>query len=141
MTMKPEKNFKKEVSSVHSNELDAEMELYLSKKGMPQNNISEYLKVRNVIRNSYAKNEYSFNPFFTELIVARLGQKTGNNLSIDISYILSLFLRRVMIASVFTMLLLVMYIYISYGSISELLIINPEKLNDTKLISFILYDN
>ncbi len=139
--MKPGNNFKKEVSSVHSNELDAEMELYLSKKGMPQNNISEYLKVRKVIRNSYAKNEYSFSPFFTELIVARLGQKTGNNISIDISYILSLFLKRVMIASVFTMLLLVMYIYISYGSISELLIMNPEKLNDTKLISFILYDN
>lgn len=139
--MKKNKNLNTDVPGELHNNLDQEMQSFLRQKKFSQEKISEFRFLRHLITDHYPKVEYSFNPFFTELLINRLSLKTINNGSIDISYVLSLFLKKVLISTLFIVFFLVVYAYLTHGSISELLIMNPEKLNDSKFISSILFDH
>jgi hypothetical protein len=115
--------------------LDQEMMNYSLSKNKNIEEINELEQTRKFISDHMKELEYSFNPFFIEILINKITNKSPVN---DISFDLSFLLRRVMIFTVFTIVFLLSYLYITYGSMSELLVINTELLNDTKLISSIL---
>ena len=138
--MKTKKTSQKTLSGDHFKNLDAEMHNYFINKNIDQKEIIEFSRLRGLIVEKLSSREYSFNPFFAESILNKIKTTSSNHISFDITFILSLFLRRVMFATLFTIIFLVLYFYIMHGSISEFILMNPEKLNDMKLISSILYD-
>jgi hypothetical protein len=116
-------------------ELNQEMWTYSLSKNKSIEEIKEMEKTRHFIWENLKDLEYSFNPFFVEILMNKITKSSPLH---DISFDLSFLLRRVMIFALFTLVFLLSYLYTTYGSLSELLVINTELLNDTKLISSIL---
>ena len=134
-----EENKQRGISGMNQNP-DPEMASYLIKKGLNDNEIREYENLRSFLHTNYVSNEYSFGPYFSEGVSARLLQLSKSNLLLDFAEDLSKFFTRVATLAFFILIGMLIYTYITHGNISGVIDIDPEKLNDTRLISSILYN-
>ena len=136
--MKINKTKKKGLISDINQESDHEMAFYLKKKGLGESEVSEYESLRSFLHSHYISTTYSFGPYFVEGVSSRLMQMSGRNLILDFTVDLSKFFTRVATLAFLVLIVMLIYTYVTHGNISGILDLDPERLNDTRLISSIL---
>ena len=127
------------ISGMNQNS-DHEMASYLRKKGFSEREINEYESLRSFLHTNYISTGYSFGPYFPEGVTARLLQLSKNSILIDFAEDLSKFFTRVATLAFFVLMVMLIYTYITHGNISGIIDLDPERLNDTRLISSILFN-
>lgn len=119
---------------------DSEMINFLKNRGKSEQDIRSYEKIGSFLKKSYLSADFSFGPYFSESISSRIQNLSKNSIILDIADDLSQIFTKVAAFAFFVVFLIILYSYVTQGDISGVISMDPETLNDTRLISSVLFN-
>lgn len=117
-----------------------EMISYLRKKGKSEQDIHSYEKLGLFLRESYSSAGYSFSHNFADSVVSAILNLPKGNFLLDMADDLSKIFTKVAAVTFFTIFLIIIYSYVTQGELSGVISMDPEKLNDMRLIASVLFN-
>ncbi|NOY36468.1 MAG: hypothetical protein GXO83_02735 [Chlorobi bacterium] len=83
---------------------------------------------------------FSFRPGFAERVMNRIPGKTGKIIEVDFSGQLYTFFKRLVLTGVAAIILLLLSIYLTHGSLSKESVFGVQPMSDDNLVSYLLYE-